>query len=915
MFRGNTIYKSDILPPTTVSKATRDSKDWKIAMLDSLEFIAKEQFVENIKFQDLYRMVEGKISFQEMRDVLPQMSHLQDLLDGVGLPSFLQHHDLLGSIIREILGKFRSLQDKFHAVELGEEAKNDFLRRKDEEVSQLFDLQLEKEVAYILAKNGMTMEGKIFESEEEQQAYVQQLEQARQKAVPEELEKAKTASFKNIGITWVEETMDQDEKYFDLDQKDAENMKDKLITGRCFRHYKIRNNSYEIKNWSPKNTFFSKETDAKFTQDGEFAGQLNFDTPANLIKRHGHEIPAKKQKELLGGNPNWKNFVGSEYNSVSMSDAINPSKTKTIEAPFPDFFEYNDYLMLQDTLGIPLGEEVRINKDGSQTIHDRYLPEYRNTNSLNFSRYARLLRDDFTHRKDLCSEMEVYCKVYEKWGILCYEDEETGATIVEEVTEDILPELLKERNIKQVYTESQVEIIGTEPEVGTLKWVYRPVTYEGLKIDSSNLKEPLYLYFRPCANQIPGEHLFDTKLPVAGYVGTAVAPRILPAQLGYNVCMNQIQNLLEKEVGIFFLFDVSLIPSDVEGWSQTQDAIMEIRNMAKDIGMMPVKTSGDFEKNQNHFNQFATHQLTYSTQIINRLQVADRYKMMAYESIGVVPNSGQPVQYTTAEGVKVSQEASTAQLAEPFEEFSFYKKRAWELHLAVAQHCQANKKDQTLYYTKSDKSFKFLQIADDPKFPIRNYGLLPSEDNKKRKELEILKNQILSNNTLSSNTEELARLIATDTMSQAIQIAKEAALDKMKQDELAHNRQKELIQEQAQATEQAANRLQSEKITLKELDNQGKVAVANITALGRASDKKSDTAGLTQINTSSKYQSDQLKANTAVELGKLNAEQQDKSRMSNEELKKRELDLKEMKIEADIEMKKMDKEIAVVNKN
>ena len=63
---------------------------------------------------------------------------------------------------------------------------------------------------------------------------------------------------------------------------------------------------------------------------------------------------------------------------------------------------------------------------------------------------------------------------------------------------------------------------------------------EGLKVQSENLTEPLYLYCRPCEHQIKGDSEFDRWLPVAGYIGKSSAKKIEPYQAKYNLCMNQI---------------------------------------------------------------------------------------------------------------------------------------------------------------------------------------------------------------------------------------------------------------------------------------------------------------------------------------------------------------------------------------
>jgi len=128
------INRSDTLPPLHVKKSVKKSKQWIMSVMDSFEHIGLQQFRENMKFWDYYRMVDGKMSYQELKEVIPHLDDLQQLLDGVGIPTFLKHYDILGTIINQLVGKYIDMQDKFHIADIGELAENEFLRFKNEQI-------------------------------------------------------------------------------------------------------------------------------------------------------------------------------------------------------------------------------------------------------------------------------------------------------------------------------------------------------------------------------------------------------------------------------------------------------------------------------------------------------------------------------------------------------------------------------------------------------------------------------------------------------------------------------------------------------------------------------------------------------------------------------------------------------------
>lgn len=899
-----------------VRAKVKASKKWREATLDGFEAIAQDQFLENLEFTDLYRICEGKLSYQTLGEAIPMLSNVQDVLDDSGIPSFLRHYDIISTILKGLTGVLIDLTDKYHVTDIGDIGKSDFIRSQGKQLSKMLEQVLENTVQLGLAEAGFDKDMSQFKSEEEKQVYIQELEQAKEALTPKDTLIESKKSFKTVGTSWGEATLDQDKEKFDFTYLDKENFKDYFISGRCFRHFRLGFDEYDTENWSAKNTFFSKEVDSRLVHKGEYVGRLNFITPSQVIRRYGHKIDARMQQDLLGGNLNWKDFVGEVGGELSgnINKALKSNFNEQATVPFTGYFDYNFYLNMQEETGIPLGVQTLFNDDGTTTTKDKFLPKLAGHNqSSTYEGYAKILRDDFKHRTDLCRVTEVFFRVYEWHGYLTYRDE-FGALVTEEVDEGILKAYLKENNIKQTFKETLEEIVE-EFEEDTLKWTLRPVIFEGVKIQSQFLDKPLYLTCEAMEHQIKGDSDFDRFLPVAGYIGESHAKKIEPYQAKHNLCMNQVYSLLEKELGVFFLMDVAMIPSEFEDWGDAREALMAVRNIAKDTGIMPVATAQDGQGPQSTFNQFTSYNLSNSTQLKDRIEIANVAKVGAYEVIGINQSMlQQPTKYETATGVKQNQEASWAQLSELFENFNLYVKATRELHLSVAQYAQSNKKDLSLYYTKSDGQIEFLKFQD-PDFPLRRLGLIATMDSAKRKELETYKSLIFNNNTLGSDTIELAKLVASDGMKEAVEIAtmaqqkRQAREDDIRRQELAGN--KEAIQLKAEAEEKAFIRIEESK----DKDRVNKLQVAEISSLGRASDKKSDALGIQNIKSAADeaIAGDKLAADREIAVGKLSMEDKKmdaerKNRMADLKLRTQELQEKAAK-------RKSEEYIATINKN
>jgi hypothetical protein len=910
----NSMARTDLLPPMTVTKKVKDSDKWKKAVMDSFEQIAIRQIQENLSFFDHYRMVDGEMTYQELSEVAPGLSNLEDLLSGAGVPTFLKHYDITSIIVNTIVDKYVDFQDKFHVTDSGEIAQNDYIRHKDEEFQKLIEAVVENTVNMALAEAGMTAEGKQFQNQEEQQAYMQQLEEAKQKFTPKDTAEAARGAFKTAGVKWGEATLDLDKERFNLLKLGKENLRDYLTSGRCFREHKIYHDTYKPKNWSPKNTFFSKEIEDNPVEDGEYVGRMQPATPSEVIAEYGHKISTDLQKELLGGNTSWKNYTTAHMASGSIEEAINSNFSKIETVPFKGYHDYNFMLGLQDELDTPMGIETVFNKDGSTSVRERYLPRMATGQMGIHNSLAYLLRTDIKHRTDLCQVTEAYFIAKDLWGYLTYEDPQTGALVTEEVTEDILPEFLKEHGIKQNFKQSLHDIIDNLDEVNTLKWQYRDVCYYGVKIQSANLKEPIYIDVTPMSYQIKGDSDFKVKLPVAGKVGKSLVGKILPFQAKYNLCMNQIGSLIEKELGMVLLFSTDLIPSEYEGYGDAEDALMALRNTAKTVGLMPVNSSLDSQKNMNNMNPVQTINMSHAQEISSRVSLADFFQKKAYELIGINPILNQPTKYETAEGVRIGNETNIAQISGVHEEFTEFNKGTLEIHLAVAQYCQANKKDQSVFYTKDDASIAFLKMSD-PDLPLRRLGLIATFDSKRRKEIEMYKTILMNNNTIGADTLELGRLIGSDSWSEVIEIARLERENKQQQAQQAQQQQQQMMEQQAQQQDAIKQKDWERLETSKQKDREANLERERIQALGRTGNLKEDPNSLDIINAQADQSIKSLELNHKTQVEANNFKIRETQANDARNVKLKELELKARELDEKAKSRQSSEYIASINKN
>ena len=106
-----------------------------------------------------------------------------------------------------------------------------------------------------------------------------------------------------------------------------------------------------------------------------------------------------------------------------------------------------------------------------------------------------------------------------------------------------------------------------------------------------------------------------------------------PFQVIYNVCMNQLYKLLEKEVGKVQLMSLRHIPIPKDG--DAQDALDIWEMEARNRGVVFIDDSPENLKAPSSFNQFTALDLTRTQEIQSRYTLAQQIKNECWELVGM----------------------------------------------------------------------------------------------------------------------------------------------------------------------------------------------------------------------------------------------------------------------------------------
>ena len=894
---------------------TRDkTEEWFKATMDALENIGLVQLGENQKYKDFYRMKDGKLSFMELKDMIPYLRDVQAIMEEVRIPSFLKHYDLIGTIVNAFVGWLGNMADKYNVVGLDEDEINQYTETKEHLFHNYIQEVFNKTVNMRLLEMGLDPNYNNFQSDEERQQYMQRIEQAKATMTPPEIEKFMNTKWKSAEVMWAAHTLESDRGRFYMDEIDQENFIDYLLTGKCFRNYHVGYDYYKPERWSPLNTFYSKTLDSKYPQYGEYIGRVHYYSGSAIISRWGHKIKGKDKQKLIGG---YKNLAGG-YGWNQTGGGVSMTKQASLGMayknqviPFKGYHDYASIKAYENFIGIPQGTYVGYDSDGNEYTRPRFLPnlEYRNYHSM-----AQMLTDDYV-RSDLYQVTEAYWVSPQQVYIVTYQSP-TGLVSQEIVTDELLQDFLRENGIKRITRTMEKGV--KEPEVNTYFIDYIPQVRYGVKITGGNLaEEALYLDGEPIEHQIKGDsNLYDFCLPVAGYVDTPLAIKIQPYQVLYNYCINQIVNILENEIGTFFLADVNLIPSQYKGMSEDVAGVFaELMEAAKATGAMVLDTSQQNTRGAVPFNQFGVYNLSQTDRLKSRMEIAEWAKMKCYELIGITPQViNGPNKYETATGVQQGVNASMLQTEIYFDQFERFKRRALDLHLAVAQQCQEDGKDISVMYTKSDMTRAFLKIGTDG-LSMRHLGVQAISNPKKRQELENFKAYMMQLNTAGGDIYDLASLFTADSMTELIQVARNARAYTEKQAAQQQQNQLQLNQQNIQAEAEEKERERQHELQVESLKGEYKLRQEMIQASGYAANSQADPASmnyLTQMSNLAVTQANNERQ-AALAESKMADERQDKA--ADRQIKLQELALRAREIAQRAREDATKRYVAGINKN
>jgi hypothetical protein len=637
----------------------------------------------------------------------------------------------------------------------------------------------------------------------------EQLDQMTMEQVKDQLD-----SYTSVAEKWANHILTCQKAEFNIKEKSEDAFRDMLISAREFYHIYEDNSKlgFNIEVANPKNTWFLTTPDRKWISDptgraqGAYAaGTVQVMELSEIIE----SIPDLTKEEIdhLRSSLQDYGLINVRESNLGNPDAI-PGQDSVMYDTF-------DPLVLQTRMIIE--SEMKENNDGLKD----FLGLTNNVSSFGY-KYV-VVRSYWISKR--------------KIGKLIYIDDMGNEQ-----------SLLVDETYKS----------GTIPTQQSLEWGWVNEWYQGTKIgpDIYHIKPFKLLNYCP---------IIGTTYEVKNTEAKSLVDLMKPFQVLYNVCMNQLYKLLEKEVGKVQLMSLRHIPIPKDG--DAQDALDIWEMEARNRGVVFIDDSPENLKAPSSFNQFTALDLTRTQEIQSRYTLAQQLKAECWELVGMSrQRMGSISASESATGTNTAMQQSYSQTEPLFIAHEYVMGQLYQAIIDAALYVESSKPQSTLSYITSEGESAFVQVnGSDLKFrDLKVFLTNRPEDTQMFNELRQLSQAIIQNGGTLYDVVELYSSKSQRELKKAFKDLRDRQVALQEQQQQLAQQQQQAQQEQAQAQLQQAAQLAAEQQAndnyQKELDRLSKEKIAIIQATGFGN-----------------VASEDVNANTVpdvLEVSKLNMEQQ-----------------------------------------
>jgi len=447
---------------------------------------------------------------------------------------------------------------------------------------------------------------------------------------------------------------------------------------------------------------------------------------------------------------------------------------------------------------------------------------------------------------------------------------------------------------------------GTIPSELSLEWGWINQWYQGVKIgpDIYHVKPFKLLDYCP---------IIGLTYEIKNTEPRSMVDMMKPFQVIYNICMNQLYRLLEKEIGNVAAINLRRIPKVKDGDAQDDIDMWEME--ARERGVMFDDDSPENTKAPVTNTSVAKNvDLTRTNEIQSRYNLAVQMKNECWELVGMSKQRlGSVTASESATGTNAAITQSYSQTEPLFVAHEYILLQLYQAIVDASQYIESNKPLSTISYITNQGEAAFVQV-NGTDLKMRDLKVFPTnrpEDRELFKEVRQLAQPLLQN---GGSFHEVIELYSTDSIRQMKKVFKslkdrqEAMQNQqMQTEQAAQEQQGQIAQAQLEQAERLHADTQANENLNKELDRVSKEKIAIIGALGfgKVEGQDSNSNEVFDVLESDRFVHDKQIAIQDHQRELMKMQSDNANKQKDLELKQRKLDLDEKNMANDLQIAKI----------
>lgn len=723
------------IPRQNVKGITKRSPAfWKINM-DYFYTVALAQYNFNRrKVVRNYELMKGHLTPEDFYLEGPVMSLMDEVMNDVDLPVYVQHYPILNPPINTMVGEKSKRPDVCRPKAMDDDSKSEEGQYYTNLLQQYEQDMFRQQIADKLRQQGQDLS--------HMDEFNQQVEQMTADKMKDYM-----TSYTSQAEIWATNMIAALKVEFNTKEMFENGFRDLLIANKEFFHnYTDKSRTgFKAEKVNPKNVGWLTTPDKKYIKDAYAAWVIEIMELSEIIDKF--DITEEETEHL-------RKYAMQAFFPYSRLSNLYSGETGV------ESIKYNAYdpLVLQERNYL----EAQMTADGQQRM-DGLMSN------------AAPSVGTFGNRFIVVTS---YWKSKRKIGLLTYVDID-GNTQAEEVDDS--------------YKE------GSHPQELDIQWKWENQWYKGYKIGQD-------IYYVEPLEILDYCPIIGVVHEIENTVSTSLVDLMKPFQTLYNVCMNQLYRLLEKEKGKVLLMNKRHIPVPKNG---TYDDSLEMwERSAEETGVVWIDDSPDNMKGASGWNQTTVVDWTLSQQMQSRYELAIALKNECWELIGINrERTGGVAASQTATGTNTAISQSYAQTEPYFVQQEYLENQQLQAMLDIAQYMECRNPESTLGFIDSEGGNVFCKIQTELNLKNRDIKLFMtsrSEDMSFRNDLKQLIQAAIQNGTSLYEGALMMKESSTRKILDMLKQQKERNEQMQQQAQQMQQQELELKQQQlAQTTQQA----------------------------------------------------------------------------------------------------------------